>query len=188
MRAALAGVLAAEDGIEVCAEAETAEALTRSVCRLRPAVVVLDLEHPATGLRMVEWVHRQAPASAVLALTSGERPGLVVRALQARALGLLDKSTGVQGLVEAIRRVANGERTVDPALATTALSAPRSPLTAREAEVLRLAGDGYSVAGTAELLYLSAGTVRNYLSRAITSTRASTRLGAVRAAEQAGWL
>jgi two-component system response regulator DesR len=188
MRAALAGVLAAEDGIEVCAEPETADGLARSVRCLRPGVVVVDLEHSGTGLGMVEWVHRNSPGSAVLALTSSERPGLINRALRARALGLLDKDTGTHRLVDVIRRVASGERAVDPSLAATALCAPTNPLSAREAEVLRLAGAGHSVAETASALHLSPGTVRNYLSRAIAGTGATTRVGAVKAAERAGWL
>jgi two-component system response regulator DesR len=140
------------------------------------------------GMEATAAVRAAAPATRVLIVTTFGRPGYLRRALQAGASGFVVKDTPAAQLADAVRRVHAGLRVVDPALATDSLVAGESPLTARETQVLRAARDGSSVAGIAQRLHLSEGTVRNHLSAAIGKTGAANRAGAVLAAERHGWL
>jgi len=124
----------------------------------------------------------------VLIVTTFGRPGFLRRALQAGASGFVVKDTPASQLADAVRRIHQGLRVVDPALATDSLLAGESPLTARESDVLRAARDGSSVAAIARKLFLSEGTVRNHLSAAIGKTNAGNRAEAVLVADGNGWL
>ncbi len=108
--------------------------------------------------------------------------------MQAGVSGFLVKDAPAEELATAIRRALRGERIVDPMLAATALAVGSNPLTGRECDVLRAAAEGATVADIAERLYLSEGTVRNYLSTAITKTGARNRVEAARLASERGWL
>jgi two-component system response regulator DesR len=124
----------------------------------------------------------------VLIVTTFGRPGYLRRALEVGASGFVVKDTPAPRLADAVRRVHAGLRAVDPALAEESLVTGSSPLSSREAEVLRAARDGGTVADLARLLHLAEGTVRNHLSAAIGKTGARTRAEAVRLAEESGWL
>jgi two-component system response regulator DesR len=108
--------------------------------------------------------------------------------MESGAFGFLVKDAPVEQLADAIRRVAAGERIVDPALAAATIAHGTSPLTARERDVLAVARSSTTVAEIADRLFLSEGTVRNYLSSAIAKAGARNRTGAVRTAENNGWL
>ena len=123
-----------------------------------------------------------------LIVTTFGRPGYVRRALDAGAAGFVVKDTPARELADAVRRVHAGLRVVDPGLAAESLMAGPSPLTVREAEILRLALDGSPVAAIARAAHLSQGTVRNHLSAAIGKTGATTRAEAARVAQSRGWL
>src|SRR5699024_7414968 len=123
-----------------------------------------------------------------LIVTTFGRPGYVRRALEAGARGFVVKDTPAAELADAIRTVHDGGTVVDPALATASLTGGPNPLTAREREVLRACLEGRSVAAIAEVVHLSAGTVRNYLSSAIGKTATSNRVEAARTAQLNGWL
>jgi two-component system response regulator DesR len=121
-------------------------------------------------------------------VTTFGRPGYLRRAMEAGAAGFVVKDTPARQLADAVRRVHQGLRVVDPALAAETLTSGASPLTGRETEVLAAARDGGTVADLARKLHLSSGTVRNHLSAAIGKTGARTRAEAVRLAEENGWL
>jgi two-component system response regulator DesR len=108
--------------------------------------------------------------------------------MESGALGFVVKDAPAEQLADAVRRVARGERVVDPALAAQTLAAGNSPLTGRERDVLTAARDGATVADIATKLVLSEGTVRNYLSSAISKTGARNRVEALRLADERGWL
>ena len=116
------------------------------------------------------------------------RPGFLRRAMEVGAAGFLVKDAPVAELARAIRAVRAGERVIDRDLAAAALALGATPLSAREADVLRASAGGATVAGIAARLFLSEGTVRNYLSSAIGKTGARTRVEAARLAEEKGWL
>ncbi|WP_405485035.1 response regulator [Streptomyces sp. NBC_00009] len=155
----------------------------------RPDVAVLDLEMPgADGVKVATALRGELPACRVVIVTSHGRPGHLKRALSAGVRGFVPKTVSAQQLAEIIRTVRAGNRYVDPELAADAIAAGDSPLTAREAEVLEFAADGAPVAEIAERAALSQGTVRNYLSSAVSKLGAENRHSAVRLARERGWV
>jgi two-component system response regulator DesR len=189
LRSALAAVLANEEDLKVVGELRCSGDIGSAAQALRPDVAVIDLDpRGAAALRAAAALNAALPACEVLMLVGQDSAGPIHRALDARARGLLSKDTCPRELAQAIRRVYRGERVIDPALAVTAVSAPPNPLTHRELDVLRLAAGGVTSAEIADQLYLSCGTVRNYLSAILRKIGARNRFEAVRTAERAGWL
>ena len=188
VRGALSALLSLESDIEVLGSAPDGEAAWRELQRLKPDILVTDIEMPGlTGLELAQRVQRHELPVKVVILTTFARPGFLRRALDAGVCGYLLKDSPAEQLADAIRRVRHGGRAVDPQLAMDAWS-EADPLNDRERQVLRLAGDGLSAGDIATLLNLSAGTVRNYLSEAIGKLGATNRIEASRLARQKGWL
>ena len=189
VRGALTALLNLEPDLEVVSEVGTGDAVVAAVLEHRPDVALLDVEMPGLdGISATAAVRAAAPETKVLIVTTFGRPGYLRRALQAGASGFVVKDTPASQLADAVRRIHQGLRVVDPALATDSLLAGESPLTARESDVLRAARDGSSVAAIARKLFLSEGTVRNHLSAAIGKTNAGNRAEAVLVADGNGWL
>lgn len=189
VRGALSALLGLEPDLEVVAEVGTGNAVVPAALETHPDVALLDVEMPGLdGIAATAEVRRASPTTRVLIVTTFGRPGYLRRALQAGASGFVVKDTPAPQLADAVRRVHQGLRVVDPKLATDSLLAGESPLTQRETEVLQAARDGSSVASIAAKLFLSEGTVRNHLSAAIGKTGAANRTEAVLTAEGNGWL
>lgn len=189
LRGALAALLSIEADIEVLDSLADGEKALQAVGRHRPDVLVADIEMPKmTGLELTARVRELYPETRVLILTTFARPGYLRRALDAGASGYLLKDRPSEELAEAVRRVSRGARVVDQQLATEIWSAEKDPLTDRERLILRRAGDGESTAELARSLRLTEGTVRNYLSEAISKLQASNRFEAARIARNKGWL
>jgi two-component system response regulator DesR len=186
---ALATLLGMEGDLEVVARLPSGDRVVPTAIAVRPDVALLDIELPGMdGLTAAAELHRVLPDCRILILTTFARPGYLRRAMQAGASGFMVKDGPVEALVQAIRDVLDGRQVIDPALAAAALRADPDPLTQRERDVLAAAADGSSVTGIAAQLFLSEGTVRNYLSSAIRKLGARNRLEAIRLAEQRGWL
>ena len=152
-------------------------------------VAILDIEMPVMdGITATETIRRRFPATRVLMVTTFGRPGYLQRALDAGATGFMVKDAPVDQLADAVRRVAQGLRVVDPTLAVETLSRGTSPLTERESDVLRAVSTGGTIADIAREMRLSQGTVRNHVSSAMLKTEARTRAEAVRIATESGWL
>jgi two-component system response regulator DesR len=189
VRGALAALLDLEPDLSVVAEVASGDEVVPAATEHRPDVALVDVEMPGLdGIAATAALKQALPSTRVLIVTTFGRPGFLRRALQAGADGFVVKDTPARQLADAVRRVHSGLRVVDPVLAADSLVAGESPLTAREAEVLRAARDGASVATVARRLFLSEGTVRNHLSAAIGKTGSSNRAEAVRVADQNGWL
>ena len=189
VRGALAALLQLEDDLEVVAEVARGDEVLPAVLEHRPDVALLDVEMPGLdGLSAAREVVARAPSCRVLMVTTFGRPGYLKQAMEAGASGFVVKDTPARQLADAVRRVHQGLRVVDPALAAESLTQGASPLTERETDVLRAASDGGTVADIARELVLSEGTVRNHLSNAIGKTGARTRAEAVRVAVDNGWL
>jgi len=189
VRGALAALLSMEPDLEVVAEVGRGDEVVEAARRARPDVALLDVEMPGLdGLAATAALRAAVPACKVLVVTTFGRPGYLRRAMAAGASGFLVKDTPARQLADAVRRVASGLRVVDPGLAAESLANGDSPLTQREADVLRAARDGGTIADIAAALGLSEGTVRNHLSSAIGKTGARTRAEAVRLADEGGWL
>ncbi len=189
VRGALAALLSFETDIEVVAEVGRGDEVLEAARRERADVALLDVEMPGLdGIEATRVLTEQLPSCRALILTTFGRPGFLRRAMEVGAWGFLVKDAPASELADAVRRVHAGERVVDPVLAAESLAVGTSPLTERERDVLLAARDGGTVADVARALHLSEGTVRNYLSSAITKTAARTRAEAVRIAEERGWL
>jgi two-component system response regulator DesR len=189
VRGALASMLRLEPDLEVVAELGTGTEVLPAARRTAPDVALLDVQMPGRdGLAVAAELRHALPACRVIICTTFSRPGYLSRAMSAGAAGYVVKDSRPEQLVNAIRRVHAGLRFVDPALAAESLASGASPLTDREADVLRAAAEGGTVADIAKTVGLSEGTVRNHLSSAIGKTQARTRAEAVRLAEKSGWL
>ncbi|GAA0957831.1 response regulator transcription factor [Kribbella koreensis] len=189
VRGALAALLDLEPDLEVVSEVGRGDEVVEAVRSAKPDVALLDVEMPGLdGIEAAAALRRAVPEVRVLMVTTFGRPGYLRRAMEAGAAGFVVKDTPAAQLADAVRRVHQGLRVVDPSLAAETLVAGTSPLTARESDVLRAAREGGTVADIARGLHLSEGTVRNHLSAAIGKTGARTRAEAARIAIDNGWL
>jgi two-component system response regulator DesR len=189
IREALAALLSFEDDIEVVAQVGRGDEVTAAAREAKPDVALLDIEMPGLdGLTAAAALHRACPDTKIIILTTFGRPGYLRRAMESGASGFIVKDSPAQKLARTIRDVLSGQRVIDPDLAAAALTEGASPLTPRERDVLIASHDGASIAQIAVGLYLSEGTVRNYLSSCIQKTGARNRTEAQRIASERGWL
>jgi two-component system response regulator DesR len=189
LRETLSALLALQDDFEVVAEVAAGDRIVPAAQQHRPDVAVVDVDLPGLdGITATARLREVLPECAVLILTGLARPANLRAALAAGATGFLLKDTLAADLVAAIRRVAAGERVIDAGMAVTALQTPESPLSPRETDVLRHYAQGIDVRDIATELFLSYGTVRNYLASALVKLDARNRVDAIRIATEAGWL
>ena len=189
VRGALSALLGLEPDIEVVAEVGRGDEVVATARAAAAEVALLDIEMPGMdGIAAAAQLRADLPACRALIVTTFGRPGYLKRAMQAGASGFIVKDTPAAQLADAVRRVAQGLRVVDPALAAESLAQGDSPLTERETDVLSSARTGGQVADIARMLHLSEGTVRNHLSSAIGKTGGRNRADAARIAESNGWL
>jgi two-component system response regulator DesR len=185
---ALAALLQIEGDIEVVGTARDGREALDLAHDLRPDVVVTDIEMPEmSGLELAKRLRDEGGRERVVILTTFARPGYLRRALDAGASGYVLKAAPSRDLAEAIRRIHAGGRAIDPELAAEAWG-EIDPLSDRERDVLRLTESGQSAGDIAAELHLSEGTVRNYLSEAISKLSARNRIDAARIARIKGWL
>jgi two-component system response regulator DesR len=189
IRSAFAALLGLEPDFEVVATVARGDEVIDAARKHRPDVALLDIEMDGIdGLTAAGVLAEQVPGCRALILTTFGRPGYLKRAMEAGARGFVVKDAPPEQLADAIRRVAAGGLVGDPALAAETLAHGDSPLTARERDVLTTARTGQTVAEIASILFLSEGTVRNYLSSAIGKLGARNRTEAIQTAEARGWL
>jgi two-component system response regulator DesR len=189
MRTGLLVLLAREPDIKVVAELDQPTLVIPAACQLRPDVAVIDGAMVAhDGFATIRELHAAVPGCASVIMSASHSPCTLRDALAACADGFVAKDGDPDTITDAIRRVAAGNKALDPDLAFSTLTSRASPLTPREADVLRLAAQGEPAVGIAGRLYLSVGTVHNYMSRVIGKTGARNRVDAIRIAEDAGWL
>lgn len=189
VRGAMAALLDLEADMDVVTEVSSGDEVVAAARDHRVDVCLLDVEMPGrSGIEAARALSAELPNVRSLIVTTFGRPGYLRSAIDAGASGFVVKDTPARELAEAVRRVHQGLRVVDPTLATESLLGGPNPLTEREEDVLRAALGGAPVAVIAREVHLSAGTVRNYLSSAIRKTGTSTRVEAAREAQQRGWL
>ncbi|MCY7341382.1 MAG: response regulator transcription factor [Pseudonocardia sp.] len=185
---AFAALLGLEADLAVVATATEGTAALAAVREHDPDVLVTDVEMPgATGLDVAAELHRTGTRTRVVIVTTFARSGYLRRALESGVAGYVLKDAPIEQLVDTVRRVHDGQRVVDPALAVAAWDGA-DPMTDRERDVLRLAADGLPNSEIAASLHLAEGTVRNYLSTAITKLGVRNRIEAARLARDRGWL
>lgn len=189
VRSALAALLRLEPDFEVVADVGRGDEVVSAARAHAADVALLDIEMPGLdGLAAAAAMAHEMPGCRVVILTTFGRPGYLRRAMESGAVGFVVKDAPAEQLADAVRRVAKGERVVDPALAAATLAGGASPLTGRERDVLVAATDGATIGDISSKLFLSEGTVRNYLSAAIAKIGVRNRVEAARLAEERGWL
>lgn len=189
VRGALIALLNLEQDIEVVAEVSSGDKILPTAAEYLPDVAIIDIDLPAKdGITAARELCRQLPDVRTLILTSLGRPGTVRRALDAKVNGFLLKDAPADKLANAVRSVAIGRRVIDSELALSAWETEDCPLTPREVEILQLAAKGRTVADIAAELFLSQGTVRNYLATVVTKLNARNRVDAIRIATDSCWL
>lgn len=188
VRGAFSSLLDLEPDVEVVASVADGDAALAAVATHQPDVLLTDIEMPGrSGLDVAAELRRVGSPTRVLIVTTFARSGYLRRALDAGVVGYVLKDAPIEQLVSALRKVAAGERVIDPQLAVAVWDA-EDPLTDRERDVLRLAGDGRPSNEIAAALHLADGTVRNYLSSAIAKLQARNRVEAAQTARDRGWL
>jgi two-component system response regulator DesR len=189
VRGALVALLSLEADLEVVAEVTRGDEIVSTALKHNPDVAVIDIDLPGMdGLTAATELHQRLPACRTLILTSLGRPGTLRKALSAKVGGFILKDAPSRELAEAVRGVHAGRRVIDSNLALAAWDTAECPLTSRELEVLRLAADGSEAVEIAAQLFLTAGTVRNYLTSIATKLNGRNRVDAIRIAMDAGWL
>lgn len=189
VRGALAALLDLERDLTVVGQVGRGDEVVAEAARCHPDVVLMDVEMPGLdGLRAAELLLGAQPGVRVLVVTTFGRPGFLRRAMRAGVQGFVVKDAPAAQLADAVRRVHQGLRVVDPVLAADSMALGESPLTDRETQVLEAATDGATVAVVAQRVHLSEGTVRNHLSSAMAKTATGTRAEAVRVATERGWM
>jgi two-component system response regulator DesR len=186
---ALASLISLEEDIEVAAQAADGRQALDAIRALRPDICLLDIEMPGMGgLDVAETIRREGLGCRIVIVTTFSRSGYLQRAMELKVDGYLLKDEPIDFLVEAIRKVHRGQRVVSPDLAALLFEKEENPLSDREREVLRLAAEGMTTDEIAGALFLTRGTVRNYLSSAIQKLEVQTRQQAVKKATDKGWL
>lgn len=189
VRGALGALLDLEEDLTTVGFAADAKGAVDQCIALQPDVCLMDIQMPGDdGIVATRQVREASPQTKVLIVTTFARPGYLRAALEAGAGGFIVKDAPPEHLADAVRRVHAGLRVVDPALAEASLFEGANPLSEREQQILRLAGEGQSAASIAAEVFLSAGTVRNHLSSAIGKTGARNRAGAAKIAREKGWI
>ena len=189
IREALAALLSFEDDIEVVAQVGRGDEVVPAAKTAKPDVALLDIEMPGMdGLAAAAALRRASPDTKIVILTTFGRPGYLRRAMESGVSAFIVKDSPADKLARTIRLVVGGQKVIDPDLAAAALTEGACPLTPRERDVLAASQDGATIAEIAAALYLSEGTVRNYLSACIQKTGARNRTEALRLARERGWL
>jgi two-component system response regulator DesR len=189
IRGALVALLSLEDDMQVVAELERGDQIVPAALETRPSVAVIDIDLPGLdGLTAADQLYQRLPECRTLVLTGLSQPGNLLRALKVHVRGFIVKDAPAETLANGVRRVAKGERVIDPELVAAALETGSTPLTPRETDVLRAAEHGIPTDQIAARLSLSPATVRNYLSNAISKVGGRNRIDAIRIARDAGWL
>jgi two-component system response regulator DesR len=175
--------------MEVVAAVERGDQAVAEARELKPDVALLSAAiRGQDGFATARELHAEVPGCRCALLSSRRDPRDLRRAVEAHATGYLVDDSPLEFLIGAIRTVAAGRKAVDPEVALAALDSTGSPLTTRESDALRMVARGLSTAEAANVLCLTRGTVRNYVSRAIAKAGARNRVDAIRIAEESGWI
>lgn len=189
VRGALVALIELEPDMKVVSAVERGDDIVPQALAHAPDIAILDINLPGIdGLTAASQLYRRLPSCRTLILTSLSRKSDLRRALSAHVSGYLLKDAPPEELAHAIRTVMAGQRFINPELVLSAWESDEDPLTPRELEVLRIVATGAQPTEIARSLYLSVGTVRNYLTSIVAKLNARNRLDAVRAAQEAGWL
>lgn len=197
MRQGLVTILGLEPGITVVGEAGNGQEAVDRVAELRPDVVLMDVQMPVMGgVEATRIIAAQYPNSRVIILTTFDYEEYVFEGVKAGAMGYMLKDTPAPELVRTIKRVHEGERFIQPAVASKILfefatsrhkpteEAGYEPLSEREIDIINRLAQGMSNREIADDLALAEGTVKNYVSTILSKLHAANRVQAINLARQ----
>lgn len=188
-REALAAVLTNAPGVQVVAQVPLGTEVVPSARRTRPNVALLEAELPGLdGISAATQLRSVLPDCRVIIVTAPNRPDVLSAALAAKVAGFLSRGASIDALTDAVRRVARGDRVLEPEAVAEAMRVPDNPLSARDIEIVRLASQGRTPEEIGAALHLSAGTVRNNLAAINRKVGARNRIEAIRVAVSRGWV
>ncbi|TCS96585.1 response regulator transcription factor [Hazenella coriacea] len=185
---ALGALLDLEKDMEIVGQAINGQEALDSIKKLQPDLCLMDIEMPLkNGLEVAEELKEILPECKVIILTTFARPGYFERAIKIGVQGYLLKDGSIEELAAAIRQVMKGKRAFCPELMFDIIH-DENPLTSREQEILSIAAEGKTTKEIAKQLFLSSGTVRNYMSEIIQKLEAKNRIEAISTAKEKGWI
>lgn len=188
VRGAVSALLSLEENINVVAQAENGAVALELIAQYQPDIVLTDVEMPEmNGIELIEKLASSQSSIRTMVMTTFAKAGYIKRALNAGVNAFILKEAPSEYLIKAVNSVMGGKKVIDPELAIAALD-DNDPLSTKERKALSLASKGLKTTEIAQQLFLSEGTVRNYLSEAISKLNASNRIDAARIAQQKGWL
>ncbi len=188
VRGAVSALLSLEENINVVAQAENGAVALELIAQYQPDIVLTDVEMPEmNGIELIEKLASSQSSIRTMVMTTFAKAGYIKRALNAGVNAFILKEAPSEYLINAVNSVMGGKKVIDPELAIAALD-DNDPLSTKERKALSLASKGLKTTEIAQQLFLSEGTVRNYLSEAISKLNASNRIDAARIAQQKGWL
>ncbi|NVK24275.1 MAG: response regulator transcription factor [Gammaproteobacteria bacterium] len=188
VRGAISNLLDLEDDITVVGQVANGEEAVNYLENKTVDIVLTDIEMPKmTGLELAEYLSSHCPKIQTIIMTTFSKSGYIKRAMNLGVKAFILKESPIEDLVSAIHKVIEGQRVIDPELALMALE-DDDPLTNKERKAIRLAGEGLKTSEIAQTLFLSEGTIRNYLSEAISKLHATNSIDAARIAKQKGWI
>lgn len=189
VRSAFTSLLQFEQDIDVIAAVSDGKIAYDSIRQLVPDVCILDIEMPnLSGLEVARKVREDQLPCKIIIVTTFARPGYLQKAMDVQVEGYLLKDEPIDYLIQSIRRVMKGERVISTDLSAVLFMQEKNPLSEREADVLRLTKDGLTTDDISKTLFLTKGTVRNYVSSAIQKLEAESRSEAVQIALEKGWI
>ncbi|KAA1163098.1 response regulator transcription factor [Pseudoalteromonas distincta] len=192
VRDAVAALLGLDFNIEIIGQASNGQDALNAIealdSDLHPDIILTDIEMPTmNGIELSEKIAAKFPTIKMVIMTTFSRAGYIRRALTTGVKGFILKEAPSEELINALKKVMQGQKVIDPELAINALD-DADPLTDKERKALKLASDGLKTSDIAKHLFISEGTTRNYLSDAIAKLNATNRIDAARIAKQKGWL
>ena len=188
LRDALCQLLELQSDVETVHQASNGQEAMTMLQSQKIDVAILDVEMPKqTGLDVLEWVKEKQPTVKVVIVTTFKRPGYFERAIKADVDAYVLKERSIADLMKTIHTVLGGKKEYFPELMEVMMTS-KNPLSNQEILVLQAAARGLSSKEIAQKLYLSNGTVRNYMSSILTKLAAENRLEAVRIAQENGWI
>ena len=188
LRDALCQLLLLQEDVEEVLQAGDGQEAIR-LLETRPVdIAILDIEMPIkTGLEVLEWAKSQQPQLKVVIVTTFKRPGYFERALKAGVDAYVLKERRITDLMGTLHTVLSGQKEYSPELMEGILTHP-NPLSSQEQAVLKEVAKGASNQEIADRLFLSNGTIRNYMSAILTKLNAENRTEAAKIAQEKGWL
>lgn len=189
LRGALISIMELEQDLHIVGDAADGEEAWRLIEKEKPDVCILDIEMPhLSGLEVAEKIRRHYLPCKIMIMTTFARAGYLQEAMKLNVEAYVLKNEPIEYVIGAVRKIMQGERIISQDLAAALFMNEKNPLNEREINVLKLVKEGYTTNEISKKLFLTKGTIRNYLSLSIQKLEVDTRQQAVQKAAEKGWI